>query len=692
MSLKPTAAQIGTVSEHELSARYNLAGATQVLISGQGVTAEILPNEKEKPEDKLKKDVMASKVRIRFHVDKDAVPGVRDFRVFTPRGASTLGQLVLTRDTVVPESNENNTKEQSQLVTIPSTLCGTIEKAEDVDWYKFSITTRTQLVFHLQAQRLLNRLHDMQTRIDPMLTLRDAGGATLASSDNVLAGDPLLHFDFQKPGDYLLEVRDVRYQGNADWVYAIEVHDRPWIQQVYPPAVVASRSVQLTPLGLNLPDRPILHVNVPTAESPIALVSSQVDGVPTNEFSVYVLPSEDIPIVAESNEANATTRVASVSSTPNTEPAPNVPDGRSVTSFAFPAVLVGGLDVPNEVDRFEFEAKAKDKFSFDVIARRLRSNIDAKIRIANDKGATVVEVDDAPYQRVNQSDPWLENWTAPADGKYVLEVQDLHQRGGTGFVYAVKATRAEPYFLLEADTDKTLLAPGMGSVVYVRGLRKNGFAGDIQLDVMGLPPGVSATCGRIASDLNDGIIYLEAATDAPPGAANIQIVGRATHSVADGSQTSLSSSATILQEYYSPGGGRGHYPVEMHTVSVAEPMDIRNIQLSAHALSMKPGESQRIDIHVERAPDFQGNVTLDLLYQHLEQPHGNSLPKGVTVDVANSKTLLTGSESQGHITLKASPDAPAISEQLVPVNVHISINFVMKHTFCPKPLSVSIVR
>ena len=46
-------------------------------------------------------------------------------------------------------------------------------------------------------------------------------------------------------------------------------------------------------------------------------------------------------------------------------------------------------------------------------------------------------------------------------------------------------------------------------------------------------------------------------------------------------------------------------------------------------------------------------MTLDVLYQHLESPFGNSLPKGVTLDGGNSKTLLTGSETRGMITLKA---------------------------------------
>jgi hypothetical protein len=47
MSVRPTAAQIGQSTDVEVSARYNLAGASQVIVAGSGVTGEVLPDEKE---------------------------------------------------------------------------------------------------------------------------------------------------------------------------------------------------------------------------------------------------------------------------------------------------------------------------------------------------------------------------------------------------------------------------------------------------------------------------------------------------------------------------------------------------------------------------------------------------------------------------------------------------------------------
>jgi hypothetical protein len=353
-------------------------------------------------------------------------------------------------------------------------------------------------------------------------------------------------------------------------------------------------------------------------------------------------------------------------------------------------MLCGSIEEPEQVDRFRFEAKAQQRFTFEVFARRLGSNLDAKLRILNGDGNPLSEADDSTFERVLSSDASLENWTSPADGIYTIEVRDLHGRGGKDFPYALHVTQAKPYFLLEADTDKTPLAVGGASVIYVRAQRRNGFTGEIQLAVEGLPPGVRAEAGRILPSRPDGAIWLTAAADAPHGMANIHIFGSSEHAEADGSKAPLQSRASCLQEVYMPGGGRGHYPVDQHTVSVAKPMDIRNIKLSANHIELKPGSSQRIDIEVERAPDYKGNVTLDAMLQHLEQPYGNPLPAGVSVDIGASKTLLTAGESAGYITFKANPDSPLVDRHLVPITVHVSINFVMKHTFSSEPFFITV--
>ena len=98
MSVSPVAVQTGTTGECEISARYNLHGAYKIFVTGEGVTGEAdLPKA-----DPKKPAPVAAKIKVRFKVAPDATPGVREVRVATPLGVSTVGQLVVVRDPVTP--------------------------------------------------------------------------------------------------------------------------------------------------------------------------------------------------------------------------------------------------------------------------------------------------------------------------------------------------------------------------------------------------------------------------------------------------------------------------------------------------------------------------------------------------------------------------------------------------------------
>lgn len=669
LSLRPVAAQVGATTEHEVTARYNLYGASRVIVSGEGVIGEVVPAEMKPGEKKPDTKPNQPKAKLRFTVAADAVPGVRDFRLITPQGASTVGQLVVGRDPVVSEAGDNNSPAKAQAITLPATVCGTIEAAEDVDCFKFKVEAGAGLTFHVRSRRLEDRIHDLQVQVDPILTLRNAAGSTLAMNDNYYSADPLLHYKFEQAGEYVLEIRDVRFKGSNDWVYSIEINGRPFVTQVFPTAVTPGAEAKLALVGFNLPADATATLTLPTtAPSGLRWVSPLVGGQPANAMAVVVNPH---PAVIEAAGDNNTPAAG--------QPIP-----------AVPVTISGRIETPADIDHYTFEAKKGETYSVEVLARRAQSELDSNLRILNDKGAQLAESDDVRIHRVNHADSWIENWAVPADGKYTIEIRDLHLRGGPQFTYAIQITRSGPHFLLEADTDKTLLAPGTNAPLYVRVERKNGFAGEVQLAVEGLPPGVTAVAGRILADGRDGCIILQAAANAPTAAANIRITGKGTHALQGSPPIELTAVATPLQEVYSPGGGRAHFPVEIHTVSIADPMDIRAVKLSAAAVTLKPGESQKIDVEIERAPGMKQNVTLDVLFQHLEQPYGNSLPKGVAVDLSKSKTLLTGEETKGFITLKAAADAPAVEKQLVPVMAHVSINFVMKMTYCGEPVLITV--
>ncbi|QDU39459.1 hypothetical protein Mal4_38040 [Maioricimonas rarisocia] len=665
MSLKPVAAQIGATTEHELESRYSMFGAYDVLVTGEGVTGTIAtPMEL----DKDGKEPSLTKIKLSFTVTADAQPGVRDFRIVGPTGASTLGQLVVTPDPVVIEQAKNDTPDLAQAIELPATVCGVIEKGEDVDYYRFAVAEPTTLNFHCLGMRLEDRIHDLQQHVDPILTVKNAAtGSTVAAADNTYAADPFLSHEFA-PGEYLLEVRDVRYAGNRYWTYAIEISSRPFVSHVHPFGITKGATMELETVAA--PAAGLVSFTA-SMDEPAGVHEVRLpmgDGV-TNPVPVVV---SELPVVVEAARDNGTPETA-----------------QEVT---FPTGISGRIESSADIDCFAFEAKKGDRISLEVVARRHWSGLDSIVRILNSDGKPLTENDDLRlWGKRTYQDSMIENWTVPADGRYIVELRDVHLRGGDEFVYYLKLQPAEPYFELSLDSDKTWLTPGTSAVIFARAVHKNGFAGEIQLHIDGLPEGVTASCGRIlAGKGNDGCIILTAAEDAEMTASNIRVRGTAEHKVDDETTLALETVAQPMQETYMPGGGRNHWPVEMHTVAIGKPADVLDVTLSTEEVTLKPGESTTIDVEITRAEGFDKNVTLDMLFQHLSSKYAITLPEGVTIDSKNSKTLLTAKESKGSITLTAAANAPAADRQQCCVMANVSINFVMKATYSSPPLFVTV--
>lgn len=664
MSLKPTAVQVGTASEIEFHTRYSMFGAYQVLVSGDGVSGEVLH-----PEKKEGETPSLITMKVRFTVDAAALPGVRDVKIATPQGISTVGQLAIVQDPVVYETAKNNTRDEATELPIPATACGVIEANEDVDYFKFNVEANTELNFHVRCARLQDRIHDMQRHADPMITIRNAMGSTVAASDNHFFGDPFLSVKFDRAGDYFLEIRDVRYHGNKYWEYSVEVTNRPFVSNVYPMGLPIGQKANVELVGTSLAEDNQYELTIPadTAAGPIWKQLSLND-VATNSVAAF---ATTLPVTLESDADNTT------------------PEGSQQVTF--PAGINGRISEDSDVDCFRFEAKKGEKYTFEIRARRYQSSLDPYLRIINLDGKRISENDDLRDFKRSFADSRIENWTVPADGEYAIEIRDMHLRGGDSYVYFIEATKAEPHFRLYADTDKTLLAPGSNGVVYVAVERKNGFTGDVQLHIEGLPEGVEAVCGRILPDKGrDGCIILRAAPDAKQLVSNVRIFGTSSWKPTDDAEPlELEAVASVYQEMYQPGGGRGHWPADTHTVSIGAPQDVRAVKLSDHDIVLKPGESKKIEVTIQRAEGFDKNVSLDMRFFHLSE-FCNTFPPGVKFDESKSSKLITGKNVTGHVVITAAADAAPVDRQLIPVTANVSLNFVMKTSFAADPLWISV--
>ena len=281
------------------------------------------------------------------------------------------------------------------------------------------------------------------------------------------------------------------------------------------------------------------------------------------------------------------------------ESAGNHDTARSAQRVSIPTGINGRIQKEERADVYSFVAKKGETLTFEAVSRREGSPLDSALRLIDAKGRTLSEGDDMSDFGRMSADGLIENWRAPADGTYAVEIRDLLGRGGPAFVYFLKITRPEPEFELFLDTDKTELSPGTSGVIFVNSVRKNGFAGEIALSVAGLPAGVTSFSDRIPANHRDGCIILTASRDARPAVSNIVVTGTATESPSKGAARTLHAVAQPLQETYVPGGGRGHWPVEAHAVAVGAPGDILGVKLSRQEVTLRPGESVRVDVVID---------------------------------------------------------------------------------------------
>src|SRR5262245_26237746 len=104
----PVAVQRGTSVEVTVEGQMNFAGVHKVLIEGKGVSAEVVHPAPVKGQTPAA--VRTAKIRVK--AEPDAPLGVREFRLASSLGVSTLGQLLVVADPVVQETGDNNSADK----------------------------------------------------------------------------------------------------------------------------------------------------------------------------------------------------------------------------------------------------------------------------------------------------------------------------------------------------------------------------------------------------------------------------------------------------------------------------------------------------------------------------------------------------------------------------------------------------
>ncbi|MFZ9823849.1 MAG: serine protease, partial [Gemmataceae bacterium] len=366
--------------------------------------------------------------------------------------------------------------------------------ARSIHYYRFQPKKGQRLIVDCATRGI-------DSKLNATLVVADSAGRDLM----VERSSGLIDFTAPKDGDYVIKIHELTFKGGPAFYYRL-----------------ALKEIQ--------------------AGAPIVRQPS------TRAVNAYSWPPVGLAAQASGNEVE-----------PNNE-------GRKAQKITLPCDIAGKFFPAADVDFYEFEAKKGDEWWVELSSERLGLPTDPSILVTHilkgengsaDKVAEVLELSDIPSPVKVSSNgyaydgPPYNAGTSDILGKLVIKQDGLHRLqvsdlfGGTrsnpNHAYRLVIRKAQPDFALVAwamhmelrNGDRNALSKpltlrgGATMALEVIAFRRDGFDGEIEISMEGLPKGVTAQGLRIPQGKSNGMMLITAAEDAPRGYANAKFVGRA---------------------------------------------------------------------------------------------------------------------------------------------------------------------
>ncbi len=514
-------------------------------------------------------------VSYRLTIPADTPPGVAGIRLATGQGISNLKLLLVDDLPSAIDSGNNQSPELAQSISLPMAVDGYCD-GETSDFYKISVEAGQRVSVEVFARRLGSPL-------DPVIRLLTLDGREVAYSDDEpsTGADSRFAHTFEAAGDYLIEIRDIRYQGGGNFRYRLRIGDFPLLSVPYPLAVQKGQSagLQLTGPGVQLSNS--VAVTVPEQVSGDRLRVSA--GTGAQGAAWVTLVASDMPEQLE------------------TEPNDTPDRGTAVT---IPGAINGRFEVAGDQDYYQFSATKGQRIVFAGQARSLGSPADLYLRLYNADGGVLAEAADPGNAEGSL------NYTFPDDGTYRLRVEETNHRGGFDFAYRIVATPYQPGFSLAAEAEKVDAPQNGVFVVKVTAARRD-YNGPITLAVEGAGGGAKLQSNVIPEGKPETTMHVTLGSSLTPGTINtLKIIGTAKVGEADFSTTASTLGAlrgTFSGLPYPPAAfdgtlalGVGPVFPQFYTLASASPV----------ATLLKAGATASLKVAVARTNGFEDAVSI----------------------------------------------------------------------------------
>ncbi len=576
LTVTPMGGKVGTEVEVIISGEH-LDDVGDLIFSDARITA------------KRKLDAAGAPIANRYAVSiASACPvGLYEARVATRLGISSSRVFAVGMLNEVSTTKPNRTLATAQELPL-NCVCNGATADRSIDYYSFQAKKGQRLIVDCATRGI-------DSKLNATVIVADAAGRDLL----VERRGGVLDFAVPADGTYVIKIHELTYKGGPAYYYRLGLWEQP-------------------------------------AGTPVV---RQPSTKPVNSFS---WPPTGLPAQAALAEVE-----------PNDS-------GEKAQRISLPCDISGRFYPAADVDVFEFEAKKGEEWWIEVASERLGLPTDPAIlvqHVGKDATTDVLELSDVPSPVKVSSNGYaydgppynagtsdiLGKLAIKQDGLYRLQMSDLF--GGTrsepGHVYRLVIRRAAPDFALVAwalhmelrNGDRNALSKplalrgGATVALEVVALRRDGFDGDIELAIGGLPPGVTASGLKIPAGQSRGMMLLTAKSDAPRGYANASFVGRSTISgQAVTRPCRLASFAWPIPDSW------GEIPSPRLLADV--PVSVSGIDLApltiaakAPAYEAKVGEKLIVPLVHKRTSDFSGDkISMNVIGAGFERAPGFELP------------------------------------------------------------------
>ncbi len=460
----------------------------------------------------LKLEPSDSAVKVQVEIAADCRLGEHVAQIRTRSGISDFRTFYVGPFPPVAEKEPNSEFANPQPVDLNVTVEGVVDN-EDVDYFVVQAKKGQRISVDVEGMRLGTTL------FDPYVAILDLRRFELAASDDtsLVFQDAAVSIVAPEDGPYIIELREASYGGNGNCRYRLHVGQFPLRRAVYPAGGKRGETVEVSFIGD--PNGSFSRTVTVPADAPSAwAIFAEEQGVTSPTGYVFRPFDHGNVLEQEPNDAFA-----------------------QATAADLPLAFNGIIQAAGDVDCFVFEARKGQVWDVECYARRLRSPLDSVLGVYYADGRGIAGNDDS-----RGPDSYI-RFTVPEDGRYVIRVTDHLGRGGPEFVYRIELQPPVPALSLSlprvdrySQYRQTIFVPRGNRFGAVLNATRVNFGGDIKLDGVGLPQGISMICDVMPASLTAMPVVFEASADAPlsgqlvdftarPTDANLQVVGHFTN-------------------------------------------------------------------------------------------------------------------------------------------------------------------